>query len=462
VCLIWRRRNCPLALRCLIACVVGSGFPGLAAAQGATHLPPALGEPPPPPVLTLEGAIVWGLQNNPEMAALRQQHGVAAAAVVIARTYPHNPSLDLRVAYANGPESAGVTNPVDSQFALLFPVELRGQPAHRRDAALAALSRTDWEIAFHESTLAVHIARAFWAVLYRKEKLGLLQETVALNEKVTEQVRKLVDQNKLRPPDLILARTEVDDARAVLAAARTTSAVAVADLLRALGVVGAGVEVQGKLEVPVCPLDLALLTEAALERRPDLRAWQAAVAEVQARLRLQVADRFGNPSLGPAYQYDQSKTTFIGLQGSIPVPLYNRHRGEIQQQQADLVRVTLELHKVEVKVQQDVQAALARLASAAAAVTAYEKEILPNLRAGLASMEKLFLQGDPGTDVLRVIDLRRKLLRARDGYLDALWEVSQAVADLAAAVGDPGLAVTPCPPPVPHTPVARLGWQVVN
>jgi len=177
---------------------------------------------------------------------------------------------------------------------------------------------------------------------------------------------------------------------------------------------------------------------------------------------LQVADRFGNPSLGPAYQYDQSKTTFIGLQGSIPVPLYNTHRGEIQQQQADLVRVTLELHKVEVQVQQDVQAALARLASAAAAVTAYEKEILPNLRAGLASMEKLFLQGDPGTDVLRVIDLRRKLLRARDGYLDALWEVSQAVADLAAAVGDPGLAVTPCPPPVPHTPVARLGWQVVN
>src|SRR5437867_6472940 len=78
VCLIWRRRNCPLALRCLIACVVGSGFPGLAAAQGATHLSPALGQPP-PPVLTLEGAIVWGLQNNPEMAAFRQQHGVAAA-----------------------------------------------------------------------------------------------------------------------------------------------------------------------------------------------------------------------------------------------------------------------------------------------------------------------------------------------------------------------------------------------
>ena len=36
---------------------------------------------------------------------------------------------------------------------------------------------------------------------------------------------------------------------------------------------------------------------------------------------------------------------------------------------------------------------------------------------------------------------RRKLLKMRDGYLDAQWEASQAQADLAAAVGDPALAV---------------------
>ena len=54
-------------------------------------------------------------------------------------------------------------------------------------------------------------------------------------------------------------------------------------------------------------------------------------------------------------------------------------------------------------------------------------------------MEKLFQAGEPGVDVLRVIDVRRKLLQARDGYLDALWAVRQARADLAAAVGEPAL-----------------------
>ena len=36
--------------------------------------------------------------------------------------------------------------------------------------------------------------------------------------------------------------------------------------------------------------------------------------------------------------------------------------------------------------------------------------------------------------------------RARDGYLDALFEVNQAQADLAAAVGDPALALNPGTP----------------
>ena len=66
--------------------------------------------------------------------------------------------------------------------------------------------------------------------------------------------------------------------------------------------------------------------------------------------------------------------------------------------------------------------------------------------AGLEGVRKLFLESAPGVDVLRVIDLQRKLLQGREGLLDALWEVNQAQADLVAAVGDPLLAAGPCPP----------------
>jgi outer membrane protein TolC len=48
-----------------------------------------------------------------------------------------------------------------------------------------------------------------------------------------------------------------------------------------------------------------------------------------------------------------------------------------------------------------------------------------------------------GVPILSVIDIQRKLLKARDDYLAVLYELNQAQADLAAAVGDPSIAIMP-------------------
>ena len=69
------------------------------------------------------------------------------------------------------------------------------------------------------------------------------------------------------------------------------------------------------------------------------------------------------------------------------------------------------------------------------------REAETDLRRSLDEMDRLFRQGQPGVDLLRVLDIRRKLLRARDGYLDAQLAYVQALAELALAVGDPGLAM---------------------
>src|SRR5438477_10714407 len=50
-----------------------------------------------PPVLTLEAAVSYALSNNPTLAVQRQQHGIAAARVVIADPYPFNPIRENRI-----------------------------------------------------------------------------------------------------------------------------------------------------------------------------------------------------------------------------------------------------------------------------------------------------------------------------------------------------------------------------
>jgi outer membrane protein TolC len=399
-----------------------------------------------PEVLSIDGAVRWALEHNPELAALRQQHGIAAAGVIIARTYPFNPILESKIRATAGPESAGITNAVSNEHKILLEVEVRGQGTHRRQAAVAALSRTDWEIAFQEVALAVRAARAFQSVLYRQQKLRLIEETVRLNEQAAEGVRRLVEQGKLRGPDLIVARSEANDARTQLSTGRAALATALFDLRRSLGMVKEALELQGTLEVPSQRWDATALTQEALEHRADLHARQAAVAEADARLRLEVANRFGNPNLGPDYEIDATRVSNIGAQITLPLPVCNTRQGEILQRQAERARAALELRQSELLVQQELHAALTRLEEARAGADVYRTQVLPELRAGLDDLERLYSQGDPGVDFSRLIDFRRKLVKARDGYLDALFELSQARADLAAAVGDPSLTVAPCLP----------------
>lgn len=426
----WLRHRCFFGLACtlLASCLTWAQVP-----SDCPELPAE--------VLTLDGAVWWALEHNPELAALRQQHGIAAGGVVIAQTYPFNPILQLRFQGANGPESAGISNRLPMEHVLFLELEVRHQGKYRRAEALAALSRTDWEIAQREQTVAVQAIRAFDTVIYRQEKLRLLEEIIRLNKEVADQVGKLADQAKLGAADLLIARTEVNDAQAQLAPGRLALTTAQSELFRALGVTHGPVRLQGLLDTPCAADDPPVLTEAALDHRADLWARRFALTEAENRLRLTVADRFGNPSVNPIYNYDTTRVNSIGAEFVFPLPVLNTRKGQIQQREAERDQRLLEIRQTEVLIQQEITAAMARWQNAQAWVQTYRDQLLPELQTALRQMERLFAQG--GVDLLRLIDVRRKLLKARDGYLDALWEVRQACADLAAAAGDPLRSVCP-------------------
>ena len=64
-------------------------------------------------------------------------------------------------------------------------------------------------------------------------------------------------------------------------------------------------------------------------------------------------------------------------------------------------------------------------------------ETVRNIR----DFDQMFARGEPSVTLARVIAIRTRLIQTRSSYLDGLLELSQARADLAAAVGDPTLAL---------------------
>jgi cobalt-zinc-cadmium efflux system outer membrane protein len=419
----------------LLAACLGSLAATVAAAPA--EAPPA---PAGPPAMTLGDAVRIALEQNPEIAAVRQQRGVVAAGVMIARAYPFNPVWEGRFRYA-WPVFEGASNQEPVESTVLLEMELRGQGRHRKAAAAAALSRTDWEIAAQELFLVVRVIRAFDAVVYRFQKNKLVLDTIALNQEAVDKAPGQVEAKTLLPVDEIILRTELEESRATLGQTRTALAVASSELRSALGMVGGDYVLQGDLSAPPPPADpAAVLADAAQQTRPDRQAREAALAEAEARLRLERANRFGNPTLGPTYEYDNSSIHNIGVQFALPLPVLNAHRGDILQREAERQRAAFDLRQTDIEIAQEVEAALSRLKQARSWAEAYQKSVV-NLEDSLKKVRQLFDSGDKSVDALRILDVQRKMLKARDGYLDAQFEVRQAMADLAAALGDPSVAV---------------------
>jgi outer membrane protein, heavy metal efflux system len=407
-----------------------------APAREPQPIPPVLAAAP---TLTLEQAVLFALTNNPQLASIRQQHGIAAASMVIAKTYPYNPISQSNVWGVWGPQTAGITNPVYNQHKLTIDVEVRGQRQFRQQVAFAALTRTDWEIATQEVTMAVNTVRAFDALLHRQAKMALSEELLKLNQEAAAQIKILSDGGQLRPADAILARADAQDPQAIVLNS-TALVTARRDLARALGGTDLTAVLSGTLNRPAPDFVGDQILELALEHRPELFARKAAIAEAEARLKLQIADRWGNPNIGPVYERNETSANFSGIQIGGPIPVFNRRQGEIKQREAERVQAILNLRQVETEIRQDAAAAGMRVTETRKWVERYRKEILPALQKGLDEMQSLFKSGQENK--LRVLDMRRKLLRAQDGYLDALLAYTQALADMAQAAGDPAIAIS--------------------
>jgi outer membrane protein TolC len=397
--------------------------------------------------LTLGNAVQWALEHNPALATFRRNRGIAEAAVQIARQYPFNPIIQDFTWYAYGaPINRGpsVINPIFNEHTMRLDLELRHQGRYRRAMAQAALTRTEWEIAAQELLTSIQVTRAFNTLIYRWEKYRLMEEGLQLTEQIADFTKRLVDQGALRSADLLLAQADVVEAQNLLGPSRSVAVVAENDLRRALGMIDESFQPEGTLEKGYVAPPMEILIQAGLERRPDLHALQFAVNEAEQRMNLEVANRWGNPSLGPAMEESETSVTFVGLWMIWQLPVLNTRKGEIRQRRSEVARATLALSQGEIQMHQDVFAALARLNRAEQTVKNFSNEILPNLRQTREEIDKLYAAGQPGVDMARTIDVRRRLLRARDAYLDALFELSQAQTDLAAAVAD--LSFATCGP----------------
>lgn len=407
----------------------------------------------PPMTLSLDAALQCTLSFNPDLIAQRQNLRVSAEAVAVARQFPTslNPTVAVDVnPWVFGIGENGQTERLQPFVSVTMaqPVELGHRTAHRTAIAYAEYQQTRWSIVQAELLALVQTYRAYETAVYRRDKLQVAQELAELNSHLVGVLRRQLEANQAPAADLVLTEVENLSARQHVEAARQEYVDALAGLRQQIGVVALAdsAEPDGKLEAPqdATTGDEAALLQTALACRPEVQTARAQVERSLAALRLARADRIPVPSLGPYYEKDESGSTFYGLSVSTPIPVWSSGARLVTQREAEYRRDAVALEQTQQRIIVQVKTAMARWGQAQQLAARTTAIMLP-VKEQAGRMERLFAAGQ--TDLVKLLQVRQRWLDAANTQLDAVWQSTQAYADLLASEGGVSLLGALCPPP---------------
>jgi cobalt-zinc-cadmium efflux system outer membrane protein len=321
--------------------------------------------------------------------------------------------------------------------SLVVPFELGGKRDARIEAATAAKAVTDlrYEDAVRQTQYAVKNAYVDLTAAYLKagvmrESLGLLDSLVAL------------DSVRVRGQDIAavdLTRSEVERERFSLdvLANETGYRTAVTTLFGLLGRRGsdaslplepdttAVTRVDALLATPLPALDS--LVAVASDSRSDLRVLKASerAAEAQTSVARSLAAIDLSVSLDAMRQQE---VTFWGASVSFPLPIFDRHQGDIQRAEAISSEAKAQTNAALVQLRADIYAALLDASAKRESLRRLGASILKKSSLVRSSVEYAYRRGS--TSLVDYLDVARTENELRELYVDALAAYAKSLITL--------------------------------
>lgn len=378
--------------------------------------------------------VAVALTLNPDLAAKRLEMGESRALLIAAGLWP-NPVLTA--SWRPGISGAsGATADADLLIELLHFWER----APRKDAADARVKETAAEIVAEEWKIVAETRRQHLAILALEQSAALLDEEVALREKIFDLVKRRREAGDGTELDVAAAELDLSELRRDRRRAQTDLEAARRELSRLLGLPpGYALKLSGSGK-PVTITVFEDLADVDLERRFmagrfELRGKEAAYERAEHELELALHGQYPRFSIGPSFSREPERTNYFGVGLSLQLPLFDRNQGEIAAKESQRKRLRAEYAALLHRLKAGAYDARERTRRARAEVEQEEKEILPLAQRSQKIYEAAFRAKD--LSVVDWVGAQRRALAARRAYVDALVDYRGAVIQLESAVGLP-------------------------
>ena len=147
--------------------------------------------------------------------------------------------------------------------------------------------------------------------------------------------------------------------------------------------------VEGELAVPPPLADWDSLVQALLQNSPEVAIALIGIQRAQSNLNKHAPSLKPNIDLSTRVQKDNvTGDTITSVEVGLPIPVFNRNQGAIQQAQAEITAADRDVDRVELDLQQRLARVHQRFVDAQLQVTRYRDVILPKSEESLRLVTK--------------------------------------------------------------------------
>src|SRR5581483_1275870 len=312
-------------------------------------------------VLTLNDAIRLALADNPDIRVLSADIAAARGEVTTAKTW-QNPEVSVAPGFKTIRDPS--TTEFHGDFGLEQTFEWPGKRALRRAVAEKNVAVRQLALAGFRSQLAIQVRRAYFTLLATRGVVELREQKLTLAKSFADAAKKKVEGGFAPEFEATKAEVEVVGAQRVLRQAQAQHDAARVTLNALMGRKPTEpLTVTGALGDGVAMPDQFTLLDKALSQNPAVKVQEAEAERTGLSLQSIRKSRLPDFKVGPSLEYTRDEQ-IVGFGLSLPLPLWDKKKGEIATATAAQEKALAELDKLRREILRDVTTASQNLTAA--------------------------------------------------------------------------------------------------
>ncbi len=383
--------------------------------------------------LTIEAAVNKALESNPILKVLRKEFNALEAVKIQSGLIP-NPefSVDAENLFGKGDYSGFNGSEITAQISQ--SIMLAGKISKLEKVAEMNLSLAQWDYEANRLEIITNVRKAFTQALVVQQLIETNKELIELSESLLDNINKRVKAGKISLAEVSRTKIIINTLKIELTKLQYEYDAALMELRSLIydptysfSMLNGSFEYY--FELP--PYDTLLVQ---LEENPNLKRFESEYAKQKAVLHYQESKATPNLTLSAGYKRlnDVSANTFV-LGASIPLPLFDRNQGSIQEAEIRYDQKKVEFESIRNRLKLQLNLLYNRLNTLMKTAEQLKTESIPETEKAFKIIEKGNLAGRFA--ILDVLDTQRTLFILQNQYLSVIGEIQSTKAELEGLIG---------------------------